>query len=148
MKRTIINFIVSSLLKGLLLFLIILTGDFVESIPVLLRFLVYFIIIGLLDWQMLKRIKNEKTGHQFIKALSFSYFSFAAILWITGPLFQLYNYLTKTIVEGKTEMPIAGLIMFLTFGLITSLVSSYTWINKNKKTAANRLRKHDWSSGV
>jgi len=138
MKGIIINFILSSLIKGILLFITILTGDIVEVIPIMLRFLFYFVIIGILDWQMLKRIKSEIIEFRLIKAIVFSYLSFVAVLWITGPLFQLYNYITKTVVEGEPEMPSSALIIFLTFGLITSITSSLTWTKMNNKKAANK----------
>jgi hypothetical protein len=137
MKKIIGNYIVASIIKGVVLFGIILLGDYFEAIPILLRFIFYFIIIGLLDWQMMNRIKDEITTYLFTKSLAFSYLTFVTILWITGPLFQLYNYLTDTIVEGEPQMPTSALVIFLVFGLITSFIVSITWTKKNKKTSPN-----------
>lgn len=132
MKRTVIYFILNSLIKGLVLFISIL---FKEFIPYNLFF--YFVIIGFIDWQMFGLINKELAKNILIKAIAFSYLSFIATLWITGPLFQLYNSLTNTIVEGEPHMPTSALVFFLICGLITSLTSSITWIKMNKKTTAN-----------
>lgn len=128
-----------SLIKGILLFGIILLGDYFETTPILLRFILYFIIIGLLDWQILNRIKDEITTYRFIKSLAFSFLTFVTILWITGPLFLLYNHLTDTQIEGEPQMPTSALLIFLAFGLISSLIVSITWTKKIKKTDANRV---------
>lgn len=132
MKRTVIYFILNSLIKGLVLFISIL---FKEFLPYNLFF--YFVIIGFIDWQMFGLINKDLAKNILIKALAFSYLSFIATLWITGPLFQLYNYLTNTIVEGEPHMPTSALVIFLICGLITSLTSSITWIKMIKKTTAN-----------
>ena len=133
MKKIVGNFIVASFIKGIVLFGIILFGDYFESIPILLRILFFFIIIGLLDLQMMNRIKDEIKTYRFVKSLTFSYLTFVTILWITGPLFQLYNYFTETIVEGEAQMPTSSLLTFLAFGLLTSFIVSITWTKNNKK---------------
>lgn len=135
MKRTITYFILTSLIKGLILFFIILLGGLVDFVPITLRFLLYYVIIVFIDWQMLRKINNALVSNRLIKALTFSYLSFIATLWIAGPLFQLYNYFTNTKVEGEPQMPTSALVFFLICGLITSLISSVTWIKKNKKIA-------------
>ena len=137
MKKTIIFFLISSIVKGTLLFLIILLGDYLTGIPILLRFLVYFIIIGIFDWQILKQIKDQLTKKRFIKALTFTYLSFIMTLWITGPLFQIYNNASGITIEEEFETPIAGIIIYLIFGLITSLITIRIWTRKNNKAAVN-----------
>ncbi|MDA3943242.1 MAG: hypothetical protein PF694_06840 [Bacteroidetes bacterium] len=137
MKKTIFFFIISSIVKGNLLFLTIFLGDYLTGIPILLRFLVYFIIIGIFDWQILKQIKDQLIKKRLIKALTFTYLSLIATLWVTGPLFKIYNYASGIIIEEEIKIPTAGIIIYLIFGLITSLITTIIWIRKNNKTAVN-----------
>jgi hypothetical protein len=139
MKKIALAFIITSGIKGLLLFLIILIGDYLINFPVLLRYLVYFLLIGLVDWKSLNYINKELGLLNYFKPMIFCYLTFIATLWIAGPLFQLYNSVNNIVITEEPEMPSAALIIYLIFGLFTSIISTITWSKKQNKTAANMV---------
>jgi len=65
-----------------------------------------------------------------------SYLSFFGILWVTGPLFSLYNSIKDIVIESDLIMPTSALMIVLSVGLITTSTSSIGWTRRrvNKTT--------------
>lgn len=137
MTKTVLVFALTSIVKGLILFASVFIGEFFPELNLLLRFLTSLVLMGLVDWLALGQVNTFLGGLNYFKAFAFGYLTFVGTLWIPGPLFQLYNSLTEKAVDGQPEMPTSALIVYLVFGLITTLISTGTWTRKNKKTTAN-----------
>ena len=91
MKTIVITFIIGALSKGILLFLVILFGDYTPN-HILLYFSVYFLVFGFADWMILNSIKSELQKINWLKLIPLTFGTFVMVLWITGPLFQFYNW--------------------------------------------------------
>ena len=133
MAKTVLVFVLSSIVKGLILFTSVFIGDFFPESNLMLRFIASLVLMGLVDWFALGQVKSLLGGPNYFKSFTFGYLTFVGTLWIPGPLFQLYNSLTEKVVEGQPEMPTSALMVYLVFGLITTLISTATWTKKNKK---------------
>jgi len=132
MKKRIITFILSSLLKGVLLYLIILLGNLIPSFPGFLRFILFILLILLIDWIAFSIISPSLREGQWIKLSSFAFGTFIMILFITGPLFRIQNYLLD-IQTDKPDMPMPSLIGFFLFGCIVSAINTTIWARKKGK---------------
>ena len=133
MKRIIYLFIIISLIKGGLLFITILTGDWFPSIPILLRYLLFFVLIWFVDTYSLKRLVSIIKKIHWIVMTVFLFGSYVMILFTTGPLFILYYWLLNFEPENYVEMPKPALIGFLIIGLIISFINSIIAFKKNKQ---------------
>ncbi len=136
MKRLIPTFLIISLIKSLLLFLIILSGDWFPNINILLRFLIFFIILWFVDNVTIARIP-QSIKISWIKSSLFLFGTYVLILFITGPLFLLYNKLFDIQPDSDVQTPTAGIIGFLIIGLIMSTINSVLKMKKLKRTTAN-----------
>lgn len=132
MAKPILVFLLSSIVKGLILFTSVFIGEFFPESNPMLRFITSLVIMGFVDWLALGQVKNYLGGLNYYKSFAFGYLTFVGTLWIPGPLFQLYNSMTEKVVDGQPEMPTSALIVYLVFGLITTLISTATWTRKNK----------------
>jgi hypothetical protein len=90
--------------------------------------------MGVLDWRLLDIVKNELGLIKWYKSLFFSYLSFVGILWVTGPLFSLYNSIKDIVIESDPIMPTSALVIVLSVGLITRSISSIGWTRRRVKT--------------
>lgn len=131
MKKMFTVFVLGSLVKGLLLFLTVLANDIVVVLP----YLIFFILVWLVDRRMLNEIQSALKSPNWLKLTGFTYGTFVAILWITGPLFRVYNYIFSIEPTGDGSMPTAPLVVFLLLGFIIAAVTTIIWIRKTKTTA-------------
>lgn len=82
MKKFVIAFIVGSLSKGLLMFLLILSNDYTSN-HIFAEWLIWFLVFGFADWILLNSIKSEFERINWLKLIPFTYGTFVMILWIT-----------------------------------------------------------------
>jgi len=135
MKRLLTIFILASLLKGILLYLTILFHTRIApSLPILLTYLVLFIVLSLIDWKVLNSISSLIRTASQIKLLAFIYGTFVMVLFITGTMFQIHNKIFDVQPKGEVNMPPSALIIFLLIGLVFSLITFSMWIRKKPKT--------------
>ncbi len=132
MKKLIITFILSSHSKGILLYLIILLGNLIPSFPGFLRLIMFILLIIFNDWIVFSIISPSLKRGKWIKLCSFAYGTFIMILFITGPLFSMHNYLFN-IITNEPNMPKSSLIGFFIFGFIISIIASTIWTRKKIK---------------
>jgi len=111
-----------------------LSGDFLDFDSPILELLIAFGLMGVLDCRLLDIVKNELGLIRWYKSLSFSYFSFVGILWVTGPLFSLYNCIKDLVIESDPIMPTSALVIVLSVGLITTSISLIGWTRRRVKT--------------
>ncbi len=133
MKQLILAFLIISLIKSLLLFVIILGGDWFPNFNGLLRFLIFFTILWFADNLTITRI-TKSIKISWIKSSLFLFGTYVLILFITGPLFLLYNKLFDIQPDSDVETPTAGIIGFLIIGLIMSTINSVLTMKKLKRT--------------
>jgi len=126
-------FILGSIVKGSLLFLTVLANDIV----VLLPYLIFFILVALVDRRILIEIQSVMKSPNWLKMTGFTYGTFVANLWITGPLFRAYNYIFSIEPTGDGSMPTAPLVIFLLLGFIIAAATTIMWIRKAKTTAGS-----------
>ncbi len=137
MTRIVFTFVTASVVKGLILFASVFLGEFYPESNLMFRFVTALVLMGFVDWLALGQVKDSIGQPNYLKTFSFCYLSFIGTLWIPGPLFQLYNSLTEKVVDGQPEMPTSALIIYLTFGLVMTLISTATWTRTSKKLIAN-----------
>jgi len=131
MKKIITTFVLTSLIKGILLYFIILIGNMIPSIPGVLRFLMFVLLLGLIDWKVFSIIATSFEKKIWIKFCVFSFVTFDMVLFITGPLFAVHNKIFHIIPKGNINMP--NLIPFFIFGLVISVIITTIWIKKKIK---------------
>jgi hypothetical protein len=129
-------FVISSLIKGILLYLTILLDNIIGDTFILLKYLVFLLIVGLIDYKTITILQKIKTINIFLTGL-FIYGSFIAILWITGPIFQLHNYLLEIEISEETTMPPSAIVIFLIVGLLNSISTVATWKIRHKSKLIN-----------
>jgi len=135
MKKIITTFVLTSLIKGVLMYLIILIGNLIPSIPGALRFLIFVLLLGLIDWIAFSVISDSFEKKVLIKLCVFSFVTFNMVLFITGPLFAIHNKIFHIQPKGDISMP--NLIPFFIFGLVLSTIITTIWTKKRLKTTAN-----------
>lgn len=139
MKKLTLIFLLSSLLKAVLLYFFILIGDIVPSIHILLRFLFYFLIIAFVDRKTIRIISPLLNKGNWIKFTFFTFGSSFLVLWITGPLFLLHNFIFRINTdELDVSSPLVGMIIFWLITLIISSIASYSWVLYNNHRAPIR----------
>ncbi len=132
MKKLVLVILLVSLTKAFLLFLEIYSERFFPANQGVLRFLVFLVLVFLVDWITMNQLKEQLVKARLLKVLLFNFLSFSSVLFLTGPMWSLYNY-----VEGKPvdnvvfDVPTSAIILFLSLGLAVSLVSSLIWTRKN-----------------
>jgi len=131
MKKLIATFILTSFLKGVLLYLIILLGNLTPSIPGPLRFLMFILLLIFVDWKVFSIISSSFEKIKWLKLSAFSFGTFIMILFITGPLFRIHNKIFEIQPKGNAEMP--NLIPFFIFGLVLSAIVTIIWTRKRIK---------------
>lgn len=131
MKKIITTFVLTSLIKGILLYFIILIGNMIPAIPGILGFLLFVLLLGLIDWKVFSIIATNFEKEIWIKLCVFSFVTFNMVLFITGPLFAVHNKIFNIIPEGNVKMP--NLIPFFIFGLIISVIITTIWFKKKIK---------------
>ena len=131
MKKLFIIFVLGSIVKGSLLFLTVLAGDIV---PLLLPYLIFFLLIVLVDRRILREVQPLMKAPNWLKLTGFTFGTFVAILWITGPLFRAYNFISSIEPTGDASMPTAPLVIFLLLGLVIASVTTLVWVRKTKTT--------------
>ncbi len=137
MRKLISIFLFISLIKSLLLFLIILSGVWFPNIHFLLRILTFYIILLFIDNATIARITDSIKASWIISSI-FLFGTYVLILFITGPLFFLYNKLLNIQPDSDVKTPTAGIIGFLIIGLIISTISSVVKMKKSKRTTTNK----------
>ena len=138
MKKLFILFLLITLLKSLLLYLLILTGDIIPSVHILIRYLLYFLVVGFIDWKSLAFISKSMVNPNWIKFTCYTYATSFLVLWITGPIFQFHNYILNIQVEvDNGSPPIVGMIAFWVITLMISIVLSTNRIKNKKRSTAN-----------
>jgi hypothetical protein len=125
-------FIITSLIKGILLYLTILLDNIIGDTFILLKFLFFLIIVGLIDYKTITILQKIKTINTFLTGL-FIYVTFIAILWITGPIFQLHNYLLEIEITEEPTMPPSAIVVFLVVGLLNSISTVATWKIRHRR---------------
>lgn len=128
MKKIITTFVLISLLKGVLLYLIILLGNLFPSFPGIIRFLMFVLLLGLIDWKVFSIIYPSFEKWKWIKLCIFSFVTFIMVLFITGTLFAFHNKVFDIQPKGNTIMP--NLIPFFIFGLVISLIITTIWAKR------------------
>lgn len=138
MGKLIFIFILVTLFKSILLYLLILTGDLIPSIHILIRYLIYFLIIVFVDWKTIEVISKHITKANWIKFATFTYGTSFLVLWITGPIFLLHNYiLSIKVEEDNGSSPVVGLIAFCVITLLISMIVAAKWVKLDRKSTAN-----------
>lgn len=135
MKKIITAFVLTSLIKGILLYLIILIGTLIPSIPGVLRFIMFVLLLGLIDWIVFSAISDNIEKNVWIKLCVFSFVTFNMVLFITGPLFAIHNKIFH--IQSKGDINTPNLIPFIIFGLIISAIITTVWTKKKLKTTTN-----------
>lgn len=135
-KKLALLYLISSLSKTVLLFFIILLGDYISEINFSIKLLVYFIVFGAVDWVQLNKLKAIIEKLTYLKALLLCYSSFVPVLFLTGPLFLIYNKIFSITYESEVTLEIGSMIIFLILGLVISIASSTGWYLKNKNSLA------------
>lgn len=135
MKKKITAFVLTSLIKGILLYLIILIGTLIPSFPGALRFLMFVLLLGLIDWIVFSAISDSIEKKVWLKLCVFSFATFNMVLFITGPLFAIHNKIFHIQPKGDISMP--NLIPFFIFGLVISTIITTIWTKRKFKTTAN-----------
>jgi hypothetical protein len=128
MKKIITTFILISILKGILLYLIILLGNLIPSFPGIIRFLMFVLFVGLIDWKIFSIISQSFEKRKWIKLCIFSFVTFIMVLFITGPLFAIHNKMFDIQPKGNAIMP--NLLPFFIFGLVISLIITTIWTKR------------------
>ena len=132
MKKLIITFILSSLSKGILLYLIILLGNLIPSFPGFIRFIMFILLVIFNDWIVFSIISPSIERGKWIKLCAFAFGTFIMVLYITGPIFRIHNYLFN-IIPKEPNMPMPSLIAFFIFAFIISAITSTIWTRKKIK---------------
>jgi len=138
MKKLIIIFIIISLIKGGLLFISILTSDWIPTLPILLKTLVFFILIWFVDNITLTKLNSVLVKPGWFKLTTFLFGTYVMILFVTGPLFILYNWIFNIQADTNAKMPTTALIGFLILGLIMTSINSAMTIKRQIRTTANK----------
>ncbi|AFU68346.1 hypothetical protein P700755_001437 [Psychroflexus torquis ATCC 700755] len=132
MKRHIVTFLIIALIKSGLLFLIILLGEWIPSAFGILRFIVFFIFIWLIDLIVLKKKLIEFINPNWIKYTLYLFGTYSMVIFITGPMFLLYNLILNIQPDSETKTPTVAIIGFLIIGLIISTINSVLILNREK----------------
>jgi len=132
MKRHIVTFLIIALIKSGLLFLIILLGEWIPSAFGILRFIVFFIFIWLIDLIVLKKKLIEFINPNWIKYTLYLFGTYSMIIFITGPMFLLYNLILNIQPDSETKTPTVAIIGFLIIGLIISTINSVLILKREK----------------
>jgi len=103
-----------------------------------LRFLAFFIILWFVDSATILRI-TQSINISWIKSSIFLFGTYVLILFITGPLFLLYNKLLDIQPDSVVKTPTAGIVGFLIIGLIISIINSTVKMKELGRTTANNL---------
>ena len=110
---------------------IILLGNLIPSIPGPLRFLMFILLLILVDWKVFSIISSSLEKIKWLKLCAFSFGTFIMILFITGPLFRIHNKIFEIQPKGNSEMP--SIIPFFIFGLVLSAIVTTIWTRKRMK---------------
>lgn len=129
MKKLIITFILSSLTKGILLYLIILLGNLIPSFPGFIRFTMFILLVIFIDWKVFSVISTSIEGGKWIKLCAFAFGTFTMVLFITGPIFSIHNYLFH-IIPNNPNMQRPSYIAFFIFAFIISAITTTLWTRK------------------
>jgi hypothetical protein len=132
MKRHIVTFLIIALIKSGLLFLIILLGEWIPSAFGILRFIVFFIFIWLIDLIVLKKKLIEFINPNWIKYTLYLFGTYSMVIFITGPMFLLYNLILNIQPDSETKTPTVAIIGFLIIGLIISTINSVLILKREK----------------
>lgn len=137
MKKIITTFVLISLSKGVLLYLIILLGKLISSFPGIIRFFVLIFLLGLIDWKAFSIISASYKKWEWIKLCVFSFVTFNTVLFTTRLLFEIHNEVFDIQPKGNGTMP--NLIPFFILGLIISVITTTIWSKKKTKKIADSV---------
>lgn len=124
MKKLIVLFVVFSLVKGGIMFINVLTGNLFQELPFLIRIILFFATIWLVDYIILKKISPLFTKPSWIKFTLFLFGTYLTITFITAHLFIIYNWLLNIQVDTDASMSYTSFIIFLIPGLIIAGINS------------------------
>jgi hypothetical protein len=127
MKKLLSIFLIASILKGILLYLLIL------FLPTALTYLVFFLTLCIIDWKIMAIVSRKLKDVRWYKLLVFTFFTFIPVLWITATLFRLHNSIFNIVTKGDANMPIGALFIFVLCGLIFSIFTIIIWQKRRKK---------------
>ena len=126
-------FFIGSLMKGVLMFLLILVDD--SNSITLLDSCLHFFFFGLTDWILLHQIKSIFRKVSWIRAIPITFGAFSMILFITGPIFSIYNWIFSIPSDGPVSVAISSIVYFLIYGFIISVISTLLWVKRNNSTS-------------
>ncbi len=139
MRKPSIIFLTISLIKGTLMFLSTLTGDWLPTFPLLLRYTILFTLFWFIDQITLSKIDGQINKITWLKSTLFLFGTYVLIFIITGLFFFIYNS-----IFGIKPKPVSGpiilpLIVMLVFGLALICINVALYLKRQKRTAANSV---------
>lgn len=136
-RKASIIFLTISLIKGTLMIINIFTVASLPTFPLLLRFLILFILYWFIDQITLSKINGQMNKITWLKSTLFLSGTYVSIFITTGLFFFIYRSIQGTKLKPTSGPIILFLIVILVFGLVLICINVALYLKRQKRTAPN-----------